>query len=63
MLNSLHKYEPRVFVVKVESNHADSNPLKVCSSSFPEAQFIAVTAYQNEEVSFQANLALNTVNK
>ena len=50
MLNSLHKYEPRVHIVKVESNKSESNQQKVCSASFSDAQFIAVTAYQNEEV-------------
>ncbi|KYO37056.1 T-box transcription factor T-A [Alligator mississippiensis] len=45
MLNSLHKYEPRVHIVKV------GRPQKMISSfSFPETQFIAVTAYQNEEI-------------
>ncbi|XP_019368031.1 PREDICTED: brachyury protein homolog A-like [Gavialis gangeticus] len=45
MLNSLHKYEPRVHIVKV------GRPQKTISSfSFPETQFIAVTAYQNEEI-------------
>ncbi|XP_029475114.1 T-box transcription factor T-A-like isoform X1 [Rhinatrema bivittatum] len=45
MLNSLHKYEPRIHVVKV------GGPQKMISSfAFPETQFIAVTAYQNEEI-------------
>ncbi|XP_005991073.1 T-box transcription factor T-A [Latimeria chalumnae] len=45
MLNSLHKYEPRVHIVKV------GGPQKMINShSFPETQFIAVTAYQNEEI-------------
>ncbi|XP_066251397.1 T-box transcription factor T-A [Euwallacea similis] len=45
MLNSLHKYEPRVHLFRVgtESGRAITFP-------FPETQFIAVTAYQNEEV-------------
>ncbi|XP_059476142.1 T-box transcription factor T isoform X2 [Neocloeon triangulifer] len=45
MLNSLHKYEPRVHIVRVGSEHR-----RVVSYPFPETQFIAVTAYQNEEV-------------
>lgn len=46
MLNSLHKYEPRIHIVRV------GGPQRMISShSFPETQFIAVTAYQNEEVS------------
>lgn len=45
MLNSLHKYVPRVHIVKV------GNGEKVVSTySFVETEFIAVTAYQNEEV-------------
>lgn len=45
MLNSLHKYEPRVHVVKVGTDQR-----RVLTYPFPETQFIAVTAYQNEEV-------------
>lgn len=46
MLNSLHKYEPRIHIVRV------GGPRRMITShSFPETQFIAVTAYQNEEVS------------
>lgn len=45
MLNSLHKYEPRVHLVRV-----GTEPRRVLTFPFPETQFIAVTAYQNEEV-------------
>lgn len=45
MLNSLHKYEPQVHIVRVGGPHQ-----MVMNCSFPETQFIAVTAYQNEEV-------------
>ncbi|KAF3708361.1 Brachyury protein T [Channa argus] len=45
MLNSLHKYEPRIHIVRV------GGPRRMITShSFPETQFIAVTAYQNEEI-------------
>ncbi|XP_006152323.1 T-box transcription factor T isoform X2 [Tupaia chinensis] len=45
MLNSLHKYEPRIHIVRV------GGPQRmVTSRCFPETQFIAVTAYQNEEI-------------
>uniref|UniRef100_A0A8D0CJI0 T-box transcription factor T n=1 Tax=Scleropages formosus TaxID=113540 RepID=A0A8D0CJI0_SCLFO len=45
MLNSLHKYEPRIHIVRV------GGPQRMVTSySFPETQFIAVTAYQNEEI-------------
>ncbi|XP_026283045.1 T-box transcription factor T-like [Frankliniella occidentalis] len=45
MLNSLHKYEPRVHLVKVGTDQR-----RVLTYPFPETQFVAVTAYQNEEV-------------
>ncbi|XP_031695903.1 T-box transcription factor T isoform X3 [Anarrhichthys ocellatus] len=45
MLNSLHKYEPRIHIVRV------GGPRRMITShSLPETQFIAVTAYQNEEI-------------
>ena len=45
MLNSLHKYKPRIHIVKV------GNGDKISSThTFVETEFIAVTAYQNEEV-------------
>ncbi|XP_031572607.1 T-box transcription factor T homolog 1-like [Actinia tenebrosa] len=47
MLNSLHKYEPRIHIIKVG---ASDNNRTIVSHSFPETQFIAVTAYQNEEI-------------
>lgn len=45
MLNSLHKYEPQLHIVCVGSRHR-----LVSNVSFRETQFIAVTAYQNEEI-------------
>ncbi|KAG7501977.1 T-box transcription factor TBX19-like [Solea senegalensis] len=45
MLNSLHKYEPQLHIVCVGSHHR-----LVSNVSFRETQFIAVTAYQNEEI-------------
>lgn len=45
MLNSLHKYEPRVHIVRVGGDQRGQFMF-----NFPETQFIAVTAYQNEEV-------------
>uniref|UniRef100_UPI00358E9AAD T-box transcription factor T n=1 Tax=Myxine glutinosa TaxID=7769 RepID=UPI00358E9AAD len=45
MLNSLHKYQPRMHIVRV------GGPQRLLSShAFPETRFIAVTAYQNEEI-------------
>ena len=45
-LNSLHKYEPRILIFKLNSNLRE----KIAEASFYETQFIAVTAYQNEEI-------------
>jgi len=45
-LNSLHKYEPRIVIYKLNSNLRE----KIAETSFHETQFIAVTAYQNEEI-------------
>uniref|UniRef100_A0A4W5RHX3 T-box transcription factor 19 n=1 Tax=Hucho hucho TaxID=62062 RepID=A0A4W5RHX3_9TELE len=45
MLNSLHKYEPQLHIVRVGGSHR-----MVTNVSFSDTQFIAVTAYQNEEV-------------
>ncbi|XP_067117044.1 T-box transcription factor TBX19 [Osmerus mordax] len=45
MLNSLHKYEPQLHIVRVGGSHR-----MVTNISFSETQFIAVTAYQNEEI-------------
>ena len=47
MLNSLHKYQPRIHVMKVVAN---GDKKTVATYSFPETQFVAVTAYQNEEI-------------
>ncbi|XP_037101728.1 T-box transcription factor TBX19-like [Syngnathus acus] len=45
MLNSLHKYEPHLHIVCVGSQNR-----LVSNVFFEETQFIAVTAYQNEEL-------------
>ncbi|XP_029105167.1 T-box transcription factor TBX19 isoform X2 [Scleropages formosus] len=45
MLNSLHKYEPQIHIVRVGGSHR-----MVTNISFADTQFIAVTAYQNEEI-------------
>ena len=47
MLNSLHKYEPRLHIIKVGSSNEQQT---VMTHSFSETQFVAVTAYQNEEI-------------
>ncbi|KAF8360759.1 mab-9 [Pristionchus pacificus] len=55
ILNSMHKYQPRVHVVRREKNEPIDDPLTVHLADesfrtfvFPETQFMAVTAYQNQ---------------
>ncbi|CAF0859498.1 unnamed protein product [Didymodactylos carnosus] len=48
VLNSLHKYEPRIHILQVQVDGKESVPLY--TASFPDTEFIAVTAYQNEEI-------------
>ncbi|XP_077370098.1 T-box transcription factor TBX19-like isoform X2 [Festucalex cinctus] len=45
LLNSLRKYQPHLHIVRVGSQHQ-----LLFDVSFSETQFVAVTAYQNEEV-------------
>ena len=49
MLNSLHKYEPRVHVVRVPGPGVVEQQ-QVWTFPFHPTQFVAVTAYQNEDV-------------
>ena len=58
MLNSLHKYEPRIHVLKVGSKESERT---VSTHSFEETVFVAVTAYQNEEVSLISDYPAITV--
>uniref|UniRef100_T1JYJ7 T-box domain-containing protein n=1 Tax=Tetranychus urticae TaxID=32264 RepID=T1JYJ7_TETUR len=46
VLNSLHKYEPKVHIIKSNPGH-EPETISFC---LPTTQFIAVTAYQNESV-------------
>lgn len=49
ILNSMHKYQPRFHVVK--ANSLLKLPLSTVSTfTFSETRFMAVTAYQNEQV-------------
>lgn len=56
ILNSMHKYMPRLNIVEVSGRSSDptsSNKLNSPTKhtfTFPETQFIAVTAYQNTDV-------------
>ncbi|KAJ8365090.1 hypothetical protein SKAU_G00139210 [Synaphobranchus kaupii] len=49
---SLHKYQPRLHVVEVKEDGSDDPFLssKAQTFIFPETQFIAVTAYQNADI-------------
>lgn len=53
VLQSLHKYQPRLHVVEVKEDGSEEPFLssKAQTFVFPETQFIAVTAYQNADVS------------
>lgn len=53
VLQSLHKYQPRLHIVEVMEDGVEdiSTEVKTQSFTFPENQFIAVTAYQNTDVS------------
>lgn len=52
VLQSLHKYQPRLHVVEVKEDGSDDPFLssKAQTFIFPETQFIAVTAYQNADI-------------
>ncbi|XP_006010469.1 T-box brain protein 1b [Latimeria chalumnae] len=52
VLQSLHKYQPRLHVVEVNEDGTEdsSQPGRVQTYTFPETQFIAVTAYQNTDI-------------
>lgn len=53
VLQSLHKYQPRLHIVEVKEDGSEDPFLssKAQTFIFPETQFIAVTAYQNADVS------------
>lgn len=61
VLNSMHKYQPRVHIVKVTdampTPPTSLDDLDHKSFVFPETTFIAVTAYQNQLVSGQPELS------
>lgn len=53
VLQSLHKYQPRLHIVEATEDGVEdiNSDVKTQSFTFPETQFIAVTAYQNTDVS------------
>lgn len=52
VLQSLHKYQPRLHIVEATEDGVEdvNSDVKTQSFTFPETQFIAVTAYQNTDV-------------
>ncbi|XP_032239131.2 T-box transcription factor TBX3 isoform X2 [Nematostella vectensis] len=50
ILNSMHKYQPRIHIVRADDGYKYplNQPFK--TFTFPETTFIAVTAYQNEKI-------------
>ncbi|XP_060704498.1 T-box transcription factor TBX21 [Hemiscyllium ocellatum] len=52
VLQSLHKYQPRLHIVEVKEDGTEDPYLttKMQAFTFPETQFIAVTAYQNADI-------------
>ncbi|RXM28197.1 Eomesodermin [Acipenser ruthenus] len=52
VLQSLHKYQPRLHIVEVTEDGVEdmSSESKTQMFTFPENQFIAVTAYQNTDI-------------
>ncbi|XP_057681656.1 T-box transcription factor TBX21 [Corythoichthys intestinalis] len=52
VLQSLHKYQPRLHVVEVKEDGVEDafHASKAQTFVFPETQFIAVTAYQNADI-------------
>ncbi|XP_039938405.1 T-box transcription factor TBX4 [Hirundo rustica] len=51
ILNSMHKYQPRLHIVKADENNAfGSKNTAFCTHIFPETSFISVTSYQNHKI-------------
>ncbi|XP_038646791.1 T-box transcription factor TBX5b isoform X9 [Scyliorhinus canicula] len=51
ILNSMHKYQPRLHIVKADENNGfGSKNTAFCTHAFSETAFIAVTSYQNHKI-------------
>ena len=56
ILNSMHKYQPRIHIVKCQIDqpaalqHFEKNSDNFSTHIFDETQFMSVTAYQNQQV-------------
>ncbi|KAM9439772.1 T-box transcription factor TBX1 isoform 2-T2 [Clarias gariepinus] len=60
ILNSMHRYQPRLHIVLVDQSRDSQRSAhrNFCTFSFPETRFIAVTAYQNHRIT-QLKIASN----
>ncbi|KAI5626345.1 T-box transcription factor TBX1-like, partial [Silurus asotus] len=60
ILNSMHRYQPRLHIVFVDQSRDSQRSAhrNFCTFSFPETRFIAVTAYQNHRIT-QLKIASN----
>ena len=53
ILNSMHKYQPRLHVIYINPPGEEASATENFRTFiFPETKFTAVTAYQNHRVSF-----------
>ncbi|XP_039612664.1 T-box transcription factor TBX4 [Polypterus senegalus] len=51
ILNSMHKYQPRLHIVKADENNGfSSKNTAFCTHIFHETAFISVTSYQNHKI-------------
>ncbi|XP_029028332.1 T-box transcription factor TBX4 [Betta splendens] len=51
ILNSMHKYQPRLHILKADENNAfGSQNTAYCTHVFHETAFISVTSYQNHKI-------------
>ena len=50
VLNSMHKYQPRILIVPAESMERIAYAPTYSAYVFPSTEFVAVTAYQNQRV-------------
>ncbi|KAJ8346889.1 hypothetical protein SKAU_G00282900 [Synaphobranchus kaupii] len=51
ILNSMHKYQPRIHIVKADENNGfGSKNTAFCTHVFSETAFIGVTSYQNHKI-------------
>ncbi|XP_051176720.1 T-box protein 2-like isoform X2 [Leptopilina boulardi] len=51
VLTSMHKYIPKIWIIRCDDHREDNLISQPCKAfSFPETEFIAVTAYQNENI-------------